>query len=688
VALHLQPDSGAFTIDAAATIQLGAKADAPALFAGRRLQEAVRDATGLTLALHKGVLPAGRRRISLHLSGSASGHQTGSVAANETGDTTESYTLDVRVDRVEITAPGDAGLFYGVQTLRQLLRFYGAQIPALTIQDRPVLAHRGLMLDVSRGKVPTLDTLFALVDGLAAFKYNQLQLYVEHTFAFPSHPAIGAGADPLTADDMLALDAFCRQRHVELVPNLQSFGHQRQALSLPMYSALDEVGWRWSLSPAREETYRLLDDLYGDLLPAFQSSWLNVDCDETWDLATGQSKARAAEIGKGRVYLEHILRLRQLAAKYGRRIMVWADVLHHYPELVAELPEDVLLLDWEYQDAEHYPTTVALGQSGRTFWVCPGTSSWNTLFPRTDNALGNIRTYVRDGLQSGASGMLLTDWGDYGHYLSLTLSWYAYLFGAATAWTGAQTTAEDFDDAFAPVYFQRPEGDPAVSSLRRLGRAVTAPTLGMRNRSLLTLSLFEDPLTGDVSVSADPEVLTEVQSAAHDAIAAWASLPDPALRREYGFAARMVALAASKALYTQSIRQLLRDLSHRSSIDALARLDASLVDLRSGQQALAALRMEFEQVWLRQARRSEIQRTLTHFEAADRHYVNAVSWLETQRVHLAEGHPVDVDLRTYVAQPFVALWEQGMIELRNLATLVGIEELPEDIRSWLGESTS
>ena len=163
----------------------------------------------------------------------------------------------------------------------------------------------------------------------------------------------------------------------------------------------------------------------------------------------GQSAALAAEVGKGRVYLGHILRLRELAARYGRRIMLWADVLHSYPELVGELPDDVLLLDWQYEAADHYATTDALGKSGRAFWVCPGTSSWNTLFPRLDNALGNIRNLVRDGLAAGASGMLLTDWGDYGHYQPLSASWYPYLFGAGP--NRRPVEVRDFHIAITPV---------------------------------------------------------------------------------------------------------------------------------------------------------------------------------------------------------------------------------------------
>src|SRR5438094_67632 len=86
----------------------------------------------------------------------------------------------------------------------------------------------------------SVSTLVALVDGLSAVKYNQLQLYIEHTFHFPSHPSIGAGTDPLMAEDILLLDEYCRPRHVELVPNLQSFGHQRHLLGLPEFSHLDE----------------------------------------------------------------------------------------------------------------------------------------------------------------------------------------------------------------------------------------------------------------------------------------------------------------------------------------------------------------------------------------------------------------------------------------------------------------
>lgn len=677
-------ETDAFVLDATTEIIVGPEAGEETLFAARQAQAAVRDATGLTLALRRAYAPLdGAGRLALLRVDRDEGIPRETLA--ELGP--EGYTLEVTPQRIVVAANTEAGLFYGVQTLRQLLRTQARRIPALAIRDWPALAHRGVMLDISRGKVPTLQTLFALVDGLAEYKYNHLQLYTEHTFFFPSHPAISAGADPLTADDILALDRYCRERHIELVPNLQSFGHQRRLLSLPQYAHLDEVGWQWSLTPAREETYQLLDELYAEFLPAFSSRWLNVDCDETWDLGTGQARALAREIGKGRLYLRHILRLRELAARYGRRIMLWADILLYHPELVSELPTDVLLLDWWYEAQDCYPSAERLGALGRDFWVCPGTSSWNTLFPRLDNALANIRNFVRDGLAAGATGMLLTDWGDYGHYQPLSLSWYPYLYGAATAWTGAQTTPEEFDRAFAPLFLGRPAGDRSIQAIRRLGRAVMSPTLGLRNRSNSAYALFDDPLAGKLTAAADPGALAELEAAAHDALQAWAELPSPALRHDYTFVARLIAFAASKVLLSQRLRRTLRSLpdpvNDLARSNGLAQLDADIAALRVSRSQLAALAREFELCWLRHARRSEIHLTLDRFAALDRRYEAALAWLDRQRGCYASGQPVDAEATSYDPGPYYPLWEEGLQSILRLVDLIGKEELPPDLRQYL-----
>ena len=124
------------------------------------------------------------------------------------------------------------------------------------------------MLDISRDKVPTMATLFSLVDLLAELKINQLQLYTEHTFAYRNHPAVWAKASPMTGDEILQLDQYCRERFIELVPNQNSFGHMEQWLKLPQYRDLAEA--RDSIKDFLERVYnqRRLHSALGYCAPA------------------------------------------------------------------------------------------------------------------------------------------------------------------------------------------------------------------------------------------------------------------------------------------------------------------------------------------------------------------------------------------------------------------------------------
>ncbi len=677
--LERGPHDQAFFLDWDSELVLKVDSGPQLLSLAQLLQETVQEMTGLPLHIRKALDPLeGANRLVLLIGSASAAH------GSELGS--EGYVLRIEPLRVVLTAPTASGLFYGIQTLRQLLRVFGRRLPTLTVTDWPVVSHRGVMLDVSRGKVPTRQTLFRLIDLLASLKYNHFQLYIEHTFHFSRHPEISVGCDPLTPDDLLALDRYCQERYIELVPNFQSFGHQRRLLSLPQYAHLDEVGWRWSLTPAREETYQLLDELYAEFLPNFSSPWFNVDCDETWDLGTGQSKQLAQQLGKGRLYLQHILRLRDLAARYGRRIMIWADILLHYPDLVSQLPEDILLLDWHYEAQEHYPTAGLLGSLGRTFWVCPGTSSWNTLFPRIANAVANIRTFVRDGLAAGASGMLLTDWGDYGHYQPLSLSLYPYAVGAAAAWSGPDIPLEEIDAAFAIQYFHRPANDASIEALHTLGRAVTAPTLGLPNRSNSALALFDEPLVGRLIQTVDPTALTHLRDAADAALTAWTPLPDPQLRLDYTFAARLIVFAAEKLLASQELRTMLRNLPTAPTPSAIQNLDRALATLAQHRARLQPLAAEFQAVWLRHARRAEIHQTLNRFTALEQRYDAALSWLREQRDRYAAGQPIDTQLQTYHAPDYRPLWEEGLANVLELVHRVGPEELPADIRRYLQQA--
>ena len=366
----------------------------------------------------------------------------------------QGYRLTVNPDAVTIDAHDDAGRFYAEQTLRQLAALPGP-CPALTIDDDPDFPRRGVMLDVSRDRVWTMNTLRGLVDQLASWKLNELQFYTEHTFAYAGHEAVWADASPMTGEQVRELDAYCRERFIELVPNQNSFGHMERWLEHERYRPLAECPdgcvlpdgramGPFSLNPTDPGSLALLDDLYGQLLPHFSSGRFNVGCDETFDLGQGRSAAACRERGRHRVYLDFLKRVQALVKTHGRSMEFWGDIILEAPELIHELPGNVTALAWGYDAGHPFDEHgAAFAASGVPWVVCPGTSSWNSLAGRSSNTVANAREAAAAGRRHGAGGYLVTDWGDHGHWQPLPVSYLGLVMAAAASWNGE--AAESLD---------------------------------------------------------------------------------------------------------------------------------------------------------------------------------------------------------------------------------------------------
>ncbi|OPZ27030.1 MAG: N,N'-diacetylchitobiase precursor [Lentisphaerae bacterium ADurb.BinA184] len=284
----------------------------------------------------------------------------------------QGYRLAVAPTGVSVEGADADGLFYGIATLRQLLRPGDAApgappaLPVCTIEDWPDFPCRGVMLDVSRDKVPTLDTLCALADDLAAWKVNHIQLYMEHTFAFRNHGEVWAEASPYTAEDIRRLDAFCQERFIELAPNFNSFGHFGRWLKHPRYRPLAEcpdgfrtAGGEWrdepsTLDPRNPAVLNLLTELYAELLPNFTSRRFHVGCDETWELGQGRSREACAREGLDAVFLGFLEQLHRLVRGHGREMHYWGDMVwNHFPDRLDRLSRESVMVDWGYYRA--YP---------------------------------------------------------------------------------------------------------------------------------------------------------------------------------------------------------------------------------------------------------------------------------------------------------------------------------------------
>lgn len=369
-------------------------------------------------------------------------------AAHRASPTTdEGYELTIDQTGVRVTYGAVAGALASVATLCQLLRQYGRRLPCLRIRDWPDFQRRGVLLDVSRGRVPNLRTLKQLARDLAGFKINELQLYFEHTFAYRNQPQVWRGWGALTASEIRSLDEHCHTLGIDLVPNQNSFGHLRHLLQHPKSKSLAEVQEPYSsadgtflrypstLAPNHRGTLPLLRSLYDELLPNFSSRLFNVGCDETWDLGRGQSKALCQRKGQGRVYLEFLQEIQREVRRRGKTMQFWGDIILNHPHLIDELPTNLIALNWGYEADHPFQRECGVfANANIPFYVCPGTSSWQTMIGRNDNAFANLLKAARAGKRNGARGYLITDWGDGGHAQPLAVSYPAFLVGAAMAW--------------------------------------------------------------------------------------------------------------------------------------------------------------------------------------------------------------------------------------------------------------
>ncbi|MCE5230788.1 family 20 glycosylhydrolase [bacterium] len=387
----------------------------------------------------------------------------------------QGYRLEVAPGAISVAGHDHSGIFYGLMTLRQLARLgrETGRIPAVVIEDWPDLAVRGAMLDVSRDRVPTMERLLETIDTLAGLKVNQIQLYMEHAFAYERHQIVWQDASPLTAKEIRIIDAFCHDRFIELIPNQNSFGHMERWLLHDPYNELAELpdkarekfaGSR-SLCPIDDRVFPFLEELYDELLPNFASRRFNVGLDETFDLGKGRSREACERLGSGRVYLEYLKKVYELVRRRGHRMQFWADIILNYPELLPELPHEwITVLIWGYEANHPFDEQCRrLRQSGLPFCVSPGTSSWNALIGRTANMRANVLGAARAA--EGSMGLLMTDWGDNGHWQHPPSMWPGFALGAAVAWSLQANENIDLAAALDAHVFEPKSGHIAAALL-------------------------------------------------------------------------------------------------------------------------------------------------------------------------------------------------------------------------------
>jgi hexosaminidase len=403
----------------------------------------------------------------------------------------EGYVILADSRQVIVAGKTPAGTFYGLQTLKQLVRGEGANafIPSVKIVDWPTMRWRGVSDDISRGPVPTVDYIKRQLRTFAYFKLNMHSFYMEHTFASESHPLIGPEGGSLTPAEIRELVGYARKYHIEVVPEQQTFGHLHKALRLQKYADLAETPYGDVLSPQQPGSYKLVADWYRELNELFPGQFFHIGADETFELGEGQSRAQAQAKGVGAVYFEHLNRVRDLLKPYNRKLMFWGDIALSHPELIGNVPKDLIVMNWQYGARDDFWSSIKPFQdAGLQQFVCPGANNWNQIFPNLEAASKNITNFVRDGQKAGAMGMMNTTWDDDGEAL-FEMTWHPIALGAAASWQEGVVDIVEFDGNFDWSFF-RNDGYQFVKAARALGRVNS--TLGIATSNDI---FWRDPFT-------------------------------------------------------------------------------------------------------------------------------------------------------------------------------------------------
>jgi len=438
----------------------------------------------------------------------------------------EAYRLTVRPNKITITACSNRGFLYGAATLIQLCKIYRGEIGCVDIADEPSYSDRGYMLDVSRGRVPTMDSLKALVDRLALYKINQLQLYMENCLRLDGLEEIWSQTDPFTPEDILELDCYCSIRGIELVPCIATFGHLYDLLRSETFGKYREMDtgpgetFTWYhrmrhhiINVSDPGSFTLIKGILDQYIPLFRSNKINICCDETFDLGKGKSASMAQKMNYGEMYLFYVNQLVEYLQDQGKEVMIWGDIVKSHPEHLGKLNAQVTCLNWYYDYGAKEENVKIFSDHGFKQYVCPSVSGYSRLVNAYDMSFTNIREMAKLGNQFHAVGFLNTDWGDSGHINMPSLAIPGMIYGAAQGWNVADD--RDFstiDQAISVVEYEDP-GKYLVGLLRELSHQdlITFKDLAFfrdykvynQNYNDLGISLYEKAKDAMMQVSED-----------------------------------------------------------------------------------------------------------------------------------------------------------------------------------------
>jgi hexosaminidase len=552
----------------------------------------------------------------------------------------EGYAIVKTEKGLAVIADTSSGIFYGVQTVKQMVVGSGhsAVLHRATIRDWPAMRYRGLSDDLSRGPLPTLEFQKSQIRTLAAYKINIYSPYFENTLRYGSNPVPGLPGGSMTAEEARELVEYARPYHVTIIPEQEAFGHLHHVLQY-------EQGQPGSLA--------LIGQWFTEIAAIFPSPFLHIGADETADLGKGQTAAAVQSKGLGAAYVDFLIQIHDKLAPLGRRLLFWGDIAMNDPQEVKRLPKDMIAVAWEYS-----PQPDGFGRwlkpyvdAGMETWVAPGVNNWNRVYPDNDYALRNIQGFVRDGQAAHSTGMLNTVWNDDGEGL-FQEDWYGVLFGAAAGWQPGSSDLAQFQGAYGNVFHGDQTGkiNQAQLELMAIYQSLDQSKVRESTDALFwadpwsvdgqAMALELRPLIHDMRMHAEQAITLLAQARNAGPLRETDAIDAMELgARKLDFigqkfeTAQLIASLYNKAYTTQSDSEGAKRIG--GLLYTITGANGLCEDMRDG---YSYTRLEYSQLWLRENRPYWLQNVLVRYDLATQLWVERSLRFRTARDEWRDHH--------------------------------------------------